>query len=157
VRWAEFVRALEDYRVGVRPERIATLGDKSDIWRTYLVDFHLTLHIEFAHRFIASLPPSGDLSSTTLRTKLEIVITADGSLDRVGVVETSGNTMFDFGAFRAVMLAAPYPIPPAQIRSPDGLTYLRWTLNRGESLCGVWNAEPYMLTPEAASAPDPNE
>ena len=31
------------------------------------------------------------------------------------------------------------------IRSADGLVYLRWALYRGESQCGTWNAEPYIL------------
>jgi hypothetical protein len=64
------------------------------------------------------------------------------------------NTSFDYGVFKAVVSAAPYPPPPVAIRSSDGLTYLRWTLNRGESQCGTWNAEPYILGFERSEARD---
>jgi TonB family protein len=91
-------------------------------------------------------------------TKVEIVVNPDGSLDRVGVVKSSGNLMYDFGAFNAVQRGAPYPVPPEKIRSPDGRVYLRWALHRDESQCGTWNAEPYIVKnpPRSPNAPQPD-
>ena len=90
-------------------------------------------------------------------TKVEIVVNADGSLDRVGVVKSSGNLMYDFGAFNAVQRGAPYPPPPEKIRSPDGRVYMRWALHRNESQCGTWNAEPYILKNAPRSPNDPKQ
>jgi TonB family protein len=87
--------------------------------------------------------------------KVEIVVNPDGTLDRVGVVKSSGNLMYDFGAFNAVQRGAPYPVPPEKIRSPDGRTYMRWALHRNESQCGTWNAEPFILKNPPRSPHDP--
>ncbi|HEX6245708.1 MAG TPA: hypothetical protein VFZ61_32510, partial [Polyangiales bacterium] len=76
---------------------------------------------------------------------------------RVGVVKSSGNLMYDFGAFNAVQRGAPYPPPPERIRSSDGRTYLRWALHRDQSQCGTWNAEPFILKDPPRSPNDPKQ
>ena len=102
-----------------------------------------------------SLPALGDLGDLDLVTKVEIVVNADGTLDRVGIVKSSGNLMYDFGAFYAVQSGAPYPPAPEKIRSSDGRVYMRWALHRNESQCGTWNAEPYILKEPPRSPNDP--
>jgi len=156
-RWDEFRAAIENYVVGVKSGNTTALNAAADPFAAYLAAFHRNLHMEFAHDFLASLPMAGDLGNPDLMTKVEIVINADGTLDRVGVVKSSGNLMYDFGAFNAVQRGAPYPPTPEKIRSPDGRVYMRWALHRNESQCGTWNAEPYILKTPPRSPNDPKQ
>ena len=156
-RWNEFRAAIENYVVGVKPGNTTALNAAADPFAAYLASFHRNLHMEFAHDFLAGLPLAGDLGNPDLVTKVEIVVNADGSLDRVGVVKSSGNMMYDFGAFNAVQRGAPYPPTPEKIRSPDGRVYLRWALHRNESQCGTWNAEPFILKTPPRSPNDPRQ
>jgi TonB family protein len=156
-RWAEFRAAIENYIAGVKPGNQTALNAAADPFAAYLAAFHRNLHTEFVHEFIASLPSSGALADDSLVAKVEIVVNPDGTLDRVGVVKSSGNLMYDFGAFNAVQRGAPYPPPPEKIRSPDGRTYLRWALHRDQSQCGTWNAEPYILKNPPRSPNDPKQ
>jgi TonB family protein len=156
-RWAEFRAAVENYVAGVKPGNTTALNAAADPFAAYLAAFHRNLHTEFAYEFIGSLPLSGALADMNLVAKVEIVVNPDGSLDRVGVVKSSGNLMYDFGAFNAVQRGAPYPPPPEKIRSPDGRTYMRWALHRNESQCGTWNAEPYILKNPPRSPNDPKQ
>jgi TonB family protein len=156
-RWDEFRAAIENYVVGVKTGNSTALNAAADPFAAYLAAFHRNLHMEFAHDFLASLPMAGDLGNPALVTKVEIVVNPDGSLDRVGVVKSSGNLMYDFGAFNAVQRGAPYPPPPEKIRSPDGRVYMRWALHRNESQCGTWNAEPYILKTPPRSPNDPKQ
>jgi TonB family protein len=154
-RWDEFRAAIENYIVGAKPGNKTALNAAADPFAAYLAAFHRNLHMEFAHDFLAGLPMTGDLANLELVTKVEIVVNADGTLDRVGVVKSSGNLMYDFGAFNAVQRGAPYPPTPEKIRSPDGRVYMHWALHRNESQCGTWNAEPYILKNPPRSPNDP--
>ncbi len=154
-RWDEFRAAIENYVVGAKPGNTTALNAAADPFAAYLAAFHRNLHAEFAHEFLASLPALGELADFKLVTKVEIVVNPDGSLDRVGVVKSSGNMMYDFGAFNAVQRGAPYPPPPEKIRSPDGRVYIVWALHRDESQCGTWNAEPHILKNPPRSPSDP--
>jgi len=156
-RWDEFRAAIENYVVGVKPGNQTKLNAAADPFAAYLAAFHRNLHIEFAHDFLASLPMAGEFANPDLVTTVEIVVNADGSLDRVGVVKASGNLMYDFGAFNAVQRGAPYPPTPEKIRSPDGRVYIKWALHRNESQCGTWNAEPYILKNPPRSPNDPKQ
>jgi len=156
-RWEEFRAAIENYVVGVKPGNQTKLNAAADPFAAYLAAFHRNLHIEFAHDFLASLPMAGELGNPDLVTTVEIVINADGSLDRVGVVRPSGNLMYDFGAFNAVQRGAPYPPTPEKIRSPDGRVYIKWALHRNESQCGTWNAEAFILKTPPRSPNDPKQ
>jgi TonB family protein len=157
-RWEEFRAAIENYIVGVKPGNQTRMNALADPFAAYLAAFHRNLHMEFAHDFLESLPALGELGNPDLVTKVEIVVNPDGTLDRVGVVKSSGNLMYDFGAFNAVQRGAPYPPPPEKIRSTDGRVYMRWALHRNESQCGTWNAEPYILNnpPRGPNDPKPD-
>jgi hypothetical protein len=151
--FAEFRREIERYVVGIRPGRQTALRGAADPYAEYLKAFHNRLHMEFAHRFLEQWPSVGQQDDPNLVTKVEIVLEQDGSLNRLGVVKTSRNLSYDLGVFNAVRRGAPYPVPPVAIRSPDGRVYMRWALHRGQSQCGTWNAEPYILNAQAASPP----
>ena len=157
-KWGEFKAAIENYITGVKPGNTTALNAAADPFAAYLAAFHRHLHQEFAYNFLASLPLTGEFADASLVTKVEIVVNADGSLDRVGVVKSSGNLMYDYGAFNAVQRGAPYPPPPSKIRSPDGRAYFHWALHRDPSQCATWNAAPFILrkTPRSPNDPQPD-
>lgn len=145
--WQAFRAAIENYVPEVRPGNQTALNAAASPFATFLSDMHRRIHREFADRYIASLGPTSPegLNDPTLRTTLEIAVNEDGTLHRVGIVRTSGNTLYDFGAFASVWRAQPFPRPPAIILSGDGRAWLRWHFDRGPRHCGTWNAEPYIL------------
>lgn len=145
----EFGSALRTFEQTVRHGRTVKLTERIvDDFALFIGEVHRRLHGQFAHRFLSILPTDGELGDARLVTTIEMGIAPDGSLASMGVVHSSGNIVFDFGAYRAVALAAPYPVSPSSIRSPDGITYVHWDLHRSDSQCGTWNAMPYLLAPE---------
>ncbi|MCS6798390.1 MAG: TonB C-terminal domain-containing protein [Myxococcota bacterium] len=154
-RWRQFRAAIENFVPDVRPGNQTALNAAASPFADWLHRAHLRLHAEFADRFLRSLPAGGlsPFADPTLRTKLEIVVNRDGTVHRIGVVETSGLLPFDYGAFEAVLRAQPYPEPPTSILSGDGRVYLHWAFHRNERQCGTFNAEPYILPNPPSSAP----
>jgi hypothetical protein len=155
--WKEFRAALENFVPNVRPGDQTALNAAADPFASYLADVHRRIHRVFAYDFLENLPvaggPFGDYS---LHTELEIVINGDGSVQQVGIAETSGFLPFDYGAYNSVMRAAPYPVPPRKILSGDGRVYVRWGFYRNERQCGTFNARPYIL-PHPPGTPKPGQ
>ncbi|MDD9941378.1 MAG: TonB C-terminal domain-containing protein [Myxococcales bacterium] len=145
-RWRRFKSAIENYVPNVRPGNQTALNASASSFAAYLARIHRRIHREFALGFLRGLPlGGGPFDDMTLRTKLEIVINPNGSLHKVGVVETSGFTPFDFGAFNAVMSAGPFSAPPRKILSGDGRVYMHWAFYRNHRQCGTFNASPFKL------------
>lgn len=155
-RWADFRAALENYTPEVRAGNQTALNAAASPFASYIAAVHRRMHRTFAGRFIANLPPGGSnpFNDMSLRTKLEIVFNPDGSIDRVGIVNTSGLLPFDYGAYNAVMGGQPYPAPPSSIQSGNGKVYLHWSFYRNARQCGTFNAEPFIL-PSPPGSPQP--
>jgi len=157
--WAAFRAAIENYTPEVRIGNQTALNAAASPFATFLSDMHRRIHGEFVDRYIASLGSSTTegLNDLSLRTTLEIAVNQDGSIHRVGIVRTSGNTLFDFGAFSAVWRAQPFPEPPDIILSGDGRAWLRWSFDRAQSHCWTSNAEPFILrnTPSPTDRGEP--
>lgn len=155
-RWADFRAALENYVPDVRPGNQTALNAAASPFAEYIAAVHRRMHRSFAGRFIANLPAgaSNPFNDMSLRTKLEIVFNTDGSIDRVGIVRTSGLLPFDYGAYNAVMRGQPYPAPPNSILSGNGKVYLHWSFYRNARQCGTFNAEPFIL-PNPPGSPQP--
>ena len=151
--WAQFRAAIENYTPEVRIGNQTALNAAASPFATFLSDMHRRIHSEFVDRYIASLSPSSPdgLNDPALRTTLEISVNRDGSIHRVGIVRTSGNTLFDFGAFSSVWRAQPFPEPPDVILSGDGRAWLRWDFDRAQSHCWTSNAHPFI----PRNTPDP--
>ncbi len=150
--WEHFRAAMENYIAEVRPGNQTALNAAASPFARFLHDMHVRIHQEFAERYLGSLgiaPPAG-LEDQSLHTMLEIAVNTDGSIYRVGIVETSGNTLFDLGAFTAVWRAQPFPHPPSIILSGDGHAWLHWRFDRGPRQCGTFNAEPFLIDNGAA-------
>lgn len=155
-RWADFRAALENYTPDVRPGNQTALNAAASPFANYIAAVHRRIHRTFYGRFIRGLPAgaSNPFNDMSLRTKLEIVFNTDGSIDRVGIVRTSGLLPFDYGAYNAVMRGQPYPAPPNSILSGNGKVYIHWGFYRNARQCGTFNAEPFIL-PNPPGSPRP--
>jgi len=139
---------LENFTPDVRPGNTTALDTLYHPFAEYLTAFHRKLHPYWGDGFLVSLvafPDTHPLNDMSLMTKLEIVVNGDGTVHKVTIVISSGNTVYDVAAINAVYEGEPYPEPPAELQSGDGRLYLRWAFYRNHSQCGVWNAEPYIL------------
>lgn len=158
-RWEEFRAALENYDVHVRPGNQTALNTRADPFAAFIAAMHRRIHPRFADDFWRNLPSTTQAmlpSNPNMHTMLEIAIGPTGNVERIGVVATSGDILFDYGAYNAVMGAQPFSAPPESIRSPDGLVYLRWGFYANQRQCGTVNAEAYILAnAPAGGEPEP--
>ena len=139
---------LENFNPDVKPGNQTALNAAYHPYAEYITAFHRKLHPQWGDGFLASLmtKPNGDpLNDMSLWAKLEFVVDKAGSIEKVTVVRSSGNLVYDVAAIDAVYAGQPYPPPPDIIKSYNGKVYMRWGMYRNHSQCGVWNAEPYIL------------
>jgi TonB family protein len=139
---------LENFNPDVKPGNQTALNAAFHPFAEYITAFHRKLHPQWGDGFLASLmtKPNGDpLNDMSLMVKLEFVVLADGSIEKVTVVRSSGNLVYDVAAIDALYAGQAYPPPPEIVKSYDGKVYMRWGMYRNHSQCGVWNAEPYIL------------
>jgi TonB family protein len=156
-QWKKFRAAVENYVDQVKPGNQTALNTAASPFAAYLAAIHRNIHREFAMKFLRSLPLlGGPFADPNLRTRLAIVINQDGTLYQVGVIQTSGFSPYDYGAWNAVTKAAPFPEAPKKILSGDGRVYVHWDFYNNERQCGTFNAEPYILPmPDRKTPPAP--
>jgi TonB family protein len=145
-RWRS---AIENYVSSVKPGNQTSLNAARVPFASYLNGMHNRIHPIFADSFLESLdalPAAHPMNDKHLMTRVEIVLTRDGHLKRMGIVSTSGITAFDIAALDAVDRAAPFGPAPSAIISPDGNVYLHWDFHRDEVFaCSTNGAHPYIL------------
>jgi TonB family protein len=154
-RWRS---AIENYVSSVKPGNQTALNTAQVPFASYLNGMHNRIHPIFADSFLESLdglPPNHPMNDQHLVTRLEIILTKEGHLRRMGIVKTSGLTAFDIAALDAVDRAQPFGPAPSAIISPDGLVYLQWEFHRDEVYaCSTQGAQPFILnTPPPAKDP----
>jgi TonB family protein len=145
-RWRS---AIENYVSSVKNGNQTALNTARVPFASYLNGMHNRIHPIFADAFLESLdglPASHPMNDKHLVTKLEIVLTREGHLKKMGIVRTSGITAFDIAALDAVDRAAPFGPAPSAIISPDGNVYLHWEFHRDEVFaCSTMGAQPFIL------------
>jgi TonB family protein len=145
-RWRS---AIENYVSNVKPGNQTALNAAAVPFASYLNGMHNRIHPIFADSFLDSLdslPQSHPLNDQHLVTRLEIVLTKEGHLKKMGVVKTSGITAFDIAALDSVDRAQPFGPAPNAIVSPDGNVYLHWEFHRDEVYaCSTMGARPFIL------------
>ena len=145
-RWRS---AIENYVTSVKPGNQTALNTARVPFATYLNGIHNRIHPIFAESFLdslAGLPPTHPLSNKAMHTNLEIVLTKEGKIVKMGITRTSGVTAFDIAALDAVERASPFGPAPGAILSSDGNVYLHWEFHRDEVFaCSTMNARPFML------------
>ncbi len=155
-RWRS---AIENYASSVKPGNQTALNTARSPFATYLNGMHNRIHPIFAEAFLESLdrlPPDHPMNDQTLVTRLEIVLTKEGRLKRMGIVKNSGVTAFDIAALDAVDRAQPFGPPPNAIISPDGNVYLHWEFHRDQVYaCSTMNARPFLLNTAAPTNEEP--
>jgi TonB family protein len=149
-RWRS---AIENYVSSVKPGNQTALNTARVPFASYLNGMHNRIHPIFADAFLESLdslPPSHPMNDQHLVTRLEIVLTKEGRLRRMGIVKTSGLTAFDIAALDAIDRAQPFGPAPSAIISPDGNVYLHWEFHRDEVFaCSTQGASPFILNTPA--------
>ncbi len=153
-RWKS---AIENYVSSVKPGNQTALNAAKSPFGTYLNTMHNRIHPFFADSFLGSLdslPPDHPLNNQKMYTALEIVLTKEGHVHKMGVVHTSGVTAFDIAALDSVDRAQPFGPAPTAIISPDGFVYLHWEFHREEQYaCSTLNAKPYLINTPAKADP----
>jgi hypothetical protein len=131
------------------PSRIAPTGQRPLSgalvhFATYLNAMHNRLHPIFADHALAVWKRGKDREFRTAR--LELTLGADGQIVDMGVIGDSGSPLFDAMALESFARAAPFGVPPDDIRSGDGLVHLIWLLTTDEVFaCTTMNARPFLL------------
>lgn len=155
-RWRN---AIENYVSSVKPGNQTALNTAAVPFATYLNTIHNRIHPIFADSFLGSLdnlPRNHPLNDPKLITKLEIVVSKEGRVVKMGIVKTSGITAFDIAALDSVHRAQPFGPAPGAIISPDGNVYLHWEFHRDEVYaCSTMNARPFLLNTPAKPENEP--
>jgi TonB family protein len=154
-RWRS---AIENYVSSVKPGNQTALNTAGVPFASYLNGMHNRIHPIFADSFLGSLdglPANHPMNDQHLLTRLEIVLTKEGHLKKMGIVKTSGITAFDIAALDAVDRAQPFGPAPTAIVSGDGNVYLQWEFHRDEVFaCSTMGARPFILN---NGAPKPED
>jgi TonB family protein len=154
-RWRS---AIENYVSSVKPGNQTALNTAAVPFASYLNGMHNRIHPIFADAFLGSLdalPANHPMNDQHLLTRLEIVLTKEGRLKKMGIVKTSGITAFDIAALDAVDRAQPFGPAPTAIVSGDGNVYLHWEFHRDEVFaCSTMGARPFILN---NGAPKPED
>jgi TonB family protein len=155
-RWRS---AIENYVSSVKPGNQTALNTAGVPFASYLNGMHNRIHPIFAESFLDSLdslPQTHPMNDRHLVTRLEIVLTKEGHLKKMGIVRTSGITAFDIAALDSVDRAQPFGPAPGAIVSPDGNVYLHWEFHRDEVYaCSTMGARPFILNTPGPKNEDP--
>jgi hypothetical protein len=143
--------AIENYSGEVKPGNQTSLNTAALPFASFLNAMHVKLHPIFADQGLAALDklPAGHVASDPkLMVRLEVVLDpSTGAIKKMGVVRTSGVTVFDMLALDSFMQAQPFGRAPDAIVSADGNVYIHWDLHRDPALsCATTGASPYMLS-----------
>jgi TonB family protein len=157
-RWRS---AIENYVSTVKPGNQTALNTAAVPFASYLNGMHNRIHPIFADSFLESLdglPATHPMNDQHLVTRLEIVLTKEGHLKKMGIVKTSGITAFDIAALDAVDRAQPFGPAPNAIVSPDGNVYLHWEFHRDEVYaCSTMGARPFILNTPGPKNEEPTQ
>jgi TonB family protein len=147
--------SIENFVPAVKPGNQEELGTRASPFAAYITAMHRQIHKLFTLGFLSDIDLRQDsqYKDESLWTQLEIVVKSDGSVERVGIVRTSGLLAFDVAAIDSVMSAAPFPAPPQAIKSANGKVYLDWQFHRDERACGTFGVDPHILTTVDESVP----
>jgi outer membrane biosynthesis protein TonB len=154
-RLARVKSAVENFIPEVAPGNQTALNTRAAPFAAYIARMHRSIHELWGFGQLEEWEEksgSSPFNNQNLVTELEIVLNGDGTVDRIGVVRTSGLTAYDVAAVDVVYSAGPYPDPPRAIRSANGKIYLHWHFYRDGRQCSPAFADPYILENASAAA-----
>ena len=144
-KWGRIQAALENFVPEVRPGTQTALGTRASPFAAYIARMHRQIHQLWGFGIIEDWNASNGGAPMDAWTMLEIVLDAEGTVEKVTVARASGTLFFDVAAIDVVMSAGPYPDPPAAIRSKNGKIYLHWRFHRDNRECMTAGVDPYIL------------
>ena len=110
--------------------------------------FKLHVHSLWGYGFLVVLSEKNaddPLNNMDLMSKIEIVLNPNGSVDKAGIVVSSGEFLFDVAAASVINAAAPFLPTPQVLRSYDNKVYLHWRFYRGNRQCGTFGVDKFIL------------
>ncbi len=147
-RWKRIRAALENYIPEVTPAKTTALRTRAHPFARYIAAMHRKIHPRWGDGILvdwsekSSDNPLNDWSRWAM---VELVLNADGSLNKAGIVKSSGYIPFDAAALEVVFDAAPFGRPPRAILSSDGKVYLHWRFHRDQRQCGTFGVDAFIL------------
>lgn len=118
---ARWQGAIEGYVWSVKPNNQTALNGAAVPFASYLNGMHNRIHPLFADRFLDSLddlPTRNRANDHHLVTRLEVVLTEEGKVTRMGVVKSSGVAEFDSGRLTPSTGPSPSDQPRAHYVRP---------------------------------------
>lgn len=141
--WQRTREAMENYDIAVTAGSETQLNTRRDEHAGFINAFHRRIHDEWWSVLTLldrRYGPSENISNRDLTVRLEIRVMGDGRVDRVRIVNTSGNTFFDAEAVRVNYSVGRTAAPSSEILCGDGSVYLHWTFSRMPGRCGTHGA-----------------
>ncbi|HVV52660.1 MAG TPA: TonB family protein, partial [Polyangia bacterium] len=154
-RLARVQSAVENFIPEVKPGNQTALNTRAAPFAAYIARMHRSIHELWGFGQLEEWDekPSGSpYNNRNLMTELEFVLNSDGTIDRIGVVRSSGLLEYDVAAVDVAYTAGPFPDPPREIRSANGKIYVHWHFYRDERQCATSGADPYILNNASAGA-----
>jgi TonB family protein len=140
--------ALENFIPEVKPGNQTALNTRAAPFAAFVARMHRSIHKLWGFGALEEwdeMGSSSPLNNPNLLTTLEMVLNADGTVDKVTVVRTSGYTAYDLAAIDTAFQAGPYPDPPRAIRSANGKIYVHWRFYRDERQCATSGVDYFIL------------
>lgn len=151
-------KAMKNNRGWVTPGNQEPLGNRKEIFYAYIYEIHeRKVHPLFADGFwhsLSNFTPTHPLNDPALNAWAEFEIMANGDVNEVRLVKTSGNAVFDAASVDSIYRSSPFPAPPDEIMSWNKRVYIRWGFFRSLRKCGVFNVEPYIIKAPDADKED---
>ena len=143
-------KVVVDIDAGAAPlPPIPRIGEAAVPFAHYAVAMHKRIHPLFTDQFLTSLdkvPPTNPINDMRIATTLEIVLSHDGTVHQIGILKSSGVTVFDIAAIDSVQRAQPFGKAPDAILSFDDHVHMRWEFHRDPVVgCSTINTWPIML------------
>jgi hypothetical protein len=151
---------LENMIPEVQVGNQTALNSRRHPFARYIATMHRRIHDLWAWGYLEDLDMRGrshPLNDYSLWTRVEMVVSGDGTIDKVITVRYSGSTEFDSAAREIVWASGPFPLPPREIMSGNGKVYIHWAFHRDERACGTFGARPFILDNAGrGDRPDPS-
>ncbi len=147
-RWKRIRAALENYLPEVTPGETTALRTRAHPFAVYIAAMHRKIHPRWGDGILvdwAEKSRDNPLNDWSRWAMVELVLNSDGTLDKAGIVKSSGYIPFDAAALEVVFNAAPFGRPPRAILSSDGKVYLHWRFHRDNRQCGTFGVDAFIL------------
>jgi TonB family protein len=154
-RQARVQSSLENFIPEVRPGNQTALNTRAAPFAAFVARMHRSIHLLWGFGALEDwdeLGGSSPLNNPNLLTTLEMVLNADGTVDKVTIVKASGYLPYDTAAIDTAFAAGPYPEPPREIRSANGKVYVHWRFYRDGRQCATSGVDYFILNNPPANA-----